>query len=141
MSARGKARKRALDVLYEAELRAVPPLTTLADRSLRTDASEEPPVPPYAVELVRGVFEHQARIDALLAEHADGWELERMPAVDRNVLRIGAYELLFRDDVPAAVAVSEAVELAASLSTEESPRFVNGLLSRLAETAHTGSAS
>ena len=132
MSARGKARKRALDVLYEAELRGVRPLTTLANRSERTGASDEPPVPPYAIELIEGVVEHQSRIDALLSEHAEGWTLERMPAVDRNVLRIGAYELLFRDDVPAAVAVSEAVELAAQLSTEESPRFVNGLLSRLA---------
>ena len=134
MSARGKARKRALDVLYEAELRAVPALTTLADRTRRTDASDEPPLPPYAVELVEGVVEHQAQIDGLLAQHAEGWTLERMPAVDRNVLRIGAYELLFRTDVPDAVAVSEAVELAAQLSTDESPRFVNGLLSRLAQT-------
>ena len=137
MSARGKARKRALDVLYEAELRAVPALTTLADRGRRAGQSDEPPVPPYAVELVEGVVANQARIDALISAHSEGWTIERMPAVDRNVLRIGTYELLFRDDVPAAVAISEAVELAAQLSTDESPRFVNGLLSRLTQAGTT----
>jgi N utilization substance protein B len=133
MSARRKARKRALDVLYEAEVRQVDPVATLADRSARTPTSDEPPVPEYAVTLVEGVCAHRERIDALLAAHAEGWTLERMPAVDRNVLRIGAYELLYRDDIPDVVAVSEAVALAADLSTDDSPRFVNGLLSRLAE--------
>jgi transcription antitermination protein NusB len=129
MPARSKARKRALDVLYEAELRGEPVLEMLDQRI--ADAS--PPVAPYATELVRGVLAHQALIDELLSEHAQEWTLERMPAVDRNILRIGAYELLWGDDVPDAVAISESVHLARDLSTDGSPSFVNGLLARLLE--------
>jgi transcription antitermination protein NusB len=127
MPARSKARKRALDLLYEAELRGEPVLALLDQRA--ADAS--PPVVPYAAQLVRGVQKHRERIDELLAAHAEGWTLERMPAVDRNILRIGVYELLWADDVPDAVAISEAVQLARSLSTDASPAFVNGLLARL----------
>lgn len=127
MGARSKARKRALDVLYEAEQRHLDPLVTLQDRLEQND----PPVPPYAAELVRGVVAHRARIDELLSTYAQDWTLERFPAVDLQVLRIGAYELLWCPDVPDEVAVSEAVELASSLSTDESPAFVNGLLGRL----------
>lgn len=129
MSARRKARKRALDVLFESDLRRRNPRTTLAERVARAD----PPVPEYSVELVEGVLAHQDRIDEVLAGHAVGWTLDRMPAVDRNLLRIGAFELLWRDDVPDAVAISEAVELATELSTPDSPGFVNGLLGRLFE--------
>ena len=129
MPARSKARKRALDVLFEAELRGEPVLALLEQRV--ADAS--PPVAPYAAELVRGVESHRARIDELLAAHAADWTLDRMPAVDRNLLRIGAYELLWADDVPDGVAISEAVQLARSLSTDASPAFVNGLLARLLE--------
>jgi N utilization substance protein B len=96
-------------------------------------AEASPPVVPYAAQLVRGVQEHRERIDELLAAHAEDWTLDRMPAVDRNILRIGAYELLWADDVPDGVAISEAVQLARSLSTEASPAFVNGLLARLLE--------
>lgn len=127
MSARSKARKRAVDVLYEAAQRGVDPLVTLQDRLAQND----PPVPEYAETLVRGVVEHRARIDELLATYAQGWTLERFPAVDLQVLRIGVFELLWCDEVPDQVAVSEAVELAASLSTDESPAFVNGLLGRV----------
>ena len=127
MGARSKARKRALDVLYEAGQRGVDPLTTLRERLARSD----PPVPEYAAELVEGVVTHQARIDELLATYAEGWTLDRMPPVDLAVLRIGAYELLWLADVPDEVAVSEAVALAADLSTDESAGFVNGLLGRL----------
>jgi len=129
MAARSKARKRALDVLYEADLRDEPVLELLDQRV--ADAS--PPVAPYATELVRGVQLHRERIDELLAAHASDWTLDRMPAVDRNVLRIGAYELLWAADVPDGVAISEAVQLARSLSTDASPAFVNGLLARLLE--------
>ena len=129
MPARSKARKRALDVLFEAELRGEPVLEILSERT----AEGAPPVPPYAAELVAGVQAHRSRIDELLAAHSHGWALERMPAVDRNILRIGAYELLWRDDVPDAVAIDEAVQLAKDLSTEGSPAFVNGLLARLLE--------
>lgn len=129
MPARSKARKRALDVLFEAELRDEPVLDVLAERAL----DESPPLPEYAAGLVRGVHAHAAQIDELLAAHARGWALERMPAVDRNVLRIGAYELLWADDVPDPVAISEAVQLVKDLSTDSSPAFVNGLLSKLLE--------
>jgi N utilization substance protein B len=97
-------------------------------------AQSDPPVPEYAVTLVEGVVEHRSDIDSVLTRYAAAdWPLDRMPAVDRNVLRIATYELLFRDDVPPGVVIAEAVELATSLSTDESPRFVNGLLSRIAK--------
>lgn len=127
MAARSKARKRALDVLYEADVREVDPLTTLAERR----ALAEPPVNDYTVELVEGVQAHREQIDAILGEYAEGWTLARMPDVDRAILRLGVYELLWRDEVPDAVAIDEAVELAKSLSTDESPRFVNGVLGRV----------
>lgn len=129
MSARGKARRRALEVLYAADIRGQPSLEVLAERS----AQEGPPIPEYAAELVRGVQAHRARIDELLAANAEGWSLARMPPVDRNVLRIGAFELLWGEGIPDAVAISEAVALAGELSTEASPSFVNGLLARLLE--------
>ncbi|HZG97988.1 MAG TPA: transcription antitermination factor NusB [Nocardioidaceae bacterium] len=128
MSARTKARKRALDVLYESELRADSSLgSTLAGRI--DDA--EPPLNPYTVRLVEGVVQHREEIDRLLAEHAVGWTLDRMPAIDRNLLRLAVFEICYLDDVPDPVAVSEAVTLATSLSTEQSPTFVNGLLARI----------
>jgi N utilization substance protein B len=127
--ARSKARKRALDVLFEAEQRDSPVLDLLAERI----TLGSPPVPGYAADLVRGVATHAARIDELLSQYAQGWTLDRMPAVDRNVLRIGVYELLWADDVPDAVAINEAVLLAQDLSTDASPAFVNGLLARIAE--------
>ncbi len=129
LSARGKARKRALDVLYEADLRGTDPVSTLALRLAQSD----PPVPEYAVELIEGVVAHRAELDALISTSAQEWTIERMPPVDRNLLRIGGYELLFRDDVPDAVAINEAVELATRLSTDDSASFINGVLGRLLE--------
>lgn len=127
MAARSKARKRAVDLLYEADLRGSDPLATLAERV----AMGDPPVNEYTSELVEGVTAHRERIDEILAEYAEGWTIARMPGVDRAVLRIGIYELLWRADVPDAVVIDEAVELAKSLSTDESPRFVNGVLARV----------
>jgi len=127
VGARSKARKRAVDVLYEAAQRDSDPVDTLRQRLALAD----PPVPEYAVELVEGVALHRERIDELLTTYAEGWTLERMPPVDLAVLRIGVQELLWCDDVPDEVVLSEAVELATSLSTDDSPRFVNGLLARL----------
>jgi N utilization substance protein B len=114
--ARSRARKRALDVLFEAEQRGADTVDLLAERL----AQASPPVPEYAV-------------DELISSHAVGWTLDRMPPIDRNVLRLGVFELLWRDDVPDGVAIAEAVALADALSTMESSRFVNGLLARLAE--------
>ncbi|MFD7654895.1 transcription antitermination factor NusB [Actinosynnema sp. NPDC059797] len=129
MGARSKARKRAVDVLYEADVRGVDPVTLIAERVGSTDV---PPVNDYTVSLVEGVAAHRARIDDLISEHSEGWTLQRMPAVDRAVLRVGLYELLWAGDVPDAVAIDEAVELAKGLSTDDSPRFVNGVLGRIA---------
>ena len=129
MSARTKARKRAVDILFEAEQRKLPPVQVLADRVAQSD----PPVPEYTVSLVEGVTAHLERIDELLSTYSQGWTLDRMPAVDRALLRIGAFEVLFAEDVPDAVAVNEAVDLARSLSTDDSPAFVNGLLGRIVE--------
>ena len=127
MAARSKARKRAVDVLYESDVRGVEAVSTLAERLAHSD----PPVPEYAVELVEGVTGRLADIDDVITQHSEGWSVERMPAVDRAVLRLALYEMLWRDDVPDAVVIDEAVELAKSLSTDESPRFVNGVLGRV----------
>jgi N utilization substance protein B len=122
--ARREARERALSLLYEAETKGVGPATVL----------DELPVPPddFTADLVEGVGSRAAEIDALVSRHAIGWALDRMPAVDRAVLRMATYELLARADVPTAVVLSEAVELAAAYSTDESGRFVNGVLSSVA---------
>ena len=127
MAARTKARKRALDVLFESEARGVGAEEVLSERV----ALAEPPIHDYTVSLVHGVVEHAARIDELIASYSQGWSLERMPAVDRNVLRLGIYEILYVDDVPDAVAVSEALGLVRELSTDESPSFVNGVLGNI----------
>jgi N utilization substance protein B len=133
VSARGKARKKALDVLYESDLRSISAVEVL-DAKVETAEVE---LNPYTAELVWGVVEHADRIDDLLSTYSLGWTLDRMPAVDRNVLRIGTYEILWADDIPDAVAISEAVVLVKSLSTDESPSFVNGLLSRILEVKPT----
>ena len=127
MAARSKARKRALDILFEAELRGLPTLQLLSERQSLGDV----PVQPYAAELVRGVAANRERIDELISWNLVDWTLERMPAVDRNLLRIGVYELLWANDVPDGVAIREAVALAQDLSTDNSPSFVNGVLARI----------
>ena len=127
MSARGKARNRALDVLFEAEQRSASAFDVLKSRREQTDQI----VNPYTLEIVEGVVSHQVAIDEFLETYSQGWTLERMPSVDRIILRIGTWELLYNDDVPDGVAVSEAVALAKTLSTDESPQFINGLLGRL----------
>ncbi len=124
MGARSKARKRALDILFAGELRGDRPAAALE----RWLAEGEPLDNQYSVELVRGVIEHLGEIDTLIRDVSEGWTLERMPVVDRNVLRLGIYELLWADDVPDAVAVSEALALVTELSTDDSPSFVNGVL-------------
>jgi N utilization substance protein B len=127
VAARSKARKRALDILFEAELRGLGALELLTERQ----SLGEQPVQEYAAELVRGVSAHREQIDGLISSNSVDWTLERMPAVDRNILRLGIFELLWADDVPDNVAISEAVALAQDLSTDGSPAFVNGLLARI----------
>ena len=114
-------------MLYESDLRGADPLTTLRDRVDLAD----PPVNPFTVDLVEGVHRHRRGIDDILTGYSDGWTIDRMPGVDRAVLRLGVYELMWSEDTPDAVIIDEAVELAKSLSTDESPRFVNGVLARV----------
>jgi transcription antitermination protein NusB len=129
VSARSKARKRALDLLYAADVRQTPVAELLEAEAKR--AAGEPARTAswlYARDIVDGVQDHQPEIDQLITSHAEGWTLARMPAVDRAILRIGVWELLHNDEVPAAVAIDEAVELAKELSTDESSGFVHGVL-------------
>ena len=125
MAARSKARKRAVDVLYEADIRSGDAVTLLRER-LPDD--ETPPVNEHTVRLVEGVAEHASRIDELIDTHASNWSIDRLPDVDRAILRMAVYELLWADDVPDAVVIDEAVELAKALSTDDSPAYVNGVL-------------
>ena len=135
MGARSKARRRALDLLFEAEQRGLNARDLLAERLARPVT--EAPLNQYTADLVEGVVTHWTDINELLSTYSHGWTLERMPSVDRAILRLGAYEVLFSPDVPEGVAIAEAVELAKTLSTDDSPKFVNGLLSRLAEVKPT----
>lgn len=132
MSARSKARKRALDIVFEADSKSIPVASVLAETMRRRQFAGEPALNDHTIALVEGLVAQQQAVDAAIETAAEGWSLARMPAVDRAILRVGAYELLFEADVPAAVAISEAVALAASLSTDESPAFVNGVLSAVA---------
>ena len=125
MAARSKARKRAVDILYEAELSGRDRIDLLRERVADTAT---PPVNDHCVRLVEGVAENSARIDELIERHARGWSLERLPDVDRAILRMAVYELLWVDDVPDAVVLDEAVSLAKALSTDDSPAYVNGVL-------------
>jgi len=129
VTARGKSRKRALDILFEAEVRSVAIPDVLGERI----GSAHPPLNEYVSTLVEGVVARKSEIDQLLAANTGDWPLERMPIVDRNVARIAVYELL-AGQVPTGVVLSEAVELVSDLSTDESPKFLNGLLARIAQT-------
>ena len=133
MGARTKARKRALDVLYGADLRG----DSLADALIAEDAralADPRPSWAYAREIVAGVDEHRAEIDELIETYAQGWTIARMPAVDRALVRMGIWEILYNDEVPDGVAIAEAVAAARSLSTDDSAGFINGLLGRIAST-------
>lgn len=129
MRARTKARKLALDVLYQSEMRSMSPESVASDLEQRTG-----PVGSYASVLVTGVSKHQTELDGEIAAASKEWSLDRMPAVDRNLLRIALYEMRHQEAVSSAVAISEAVELATELSTAESPKFINGVLGALAKT-------
>lgn len=132
MGARHKARKRALDILFEADQRGQPVSVIVTDRAGRGD----PAVNAYTEVLVAGVIEHSDEIDGLIEANAIDWSLDRMPAVDRALLRLATYELRWGADIAPAVAIDEAVELAKELSTDESPGFVNGVLGRIATAPH-----
>ncbi|MCM6760894.1 transcription antitermination factor NusB [Rathayibacter sp. ZW T2_19] len=134
MSARTKARKRALDIIYNADVRQIPFAESLraeAERAVHEPAREASWL--YAREIVDGVIDHSAEIDGLIERLSKGWTLARMPLVDRAILRIGVWEILHNDQVPDGVAISEAVEAATVLSTDDSAGFINGLLASVAE--------
>jgi len=127
LSARSKARKAALDLLYESDIRRANPELLLNSRI----ESLEYLIRDYTKDLVLGVSAHKVKIDELIQTYAQGWDFDRMPVIDRNLLRIALFEILYREDIPAAVAISEALELAQTLSTEESARYVNGILATI----------
>ena len=131
--ARSTARKRALNTLYEADEKGQDILSLLAERIEQPGA--QTPLPEYAIEIVRGVAEHIAAIDSTLDEHSTGWKVKRMGVVDRNILRISAWEIMFNDDVPNMVAIDEALGLAKTLCDDESPAFIHGLLSAVSADA------
>ncbi len=135
MGARTKARRRALELLFEADQRGLNVQALLIERLARP--STQAPLADYTVTLVEGVVRCWTEIDELLSTYSQGWTVERMPAVDRALLRLATWEVVYSDEVPDAVAISEAVELAKTMSTDESPSFVNGLLGRIAEVKDT----
>ena len=129
MSARTKARKAALDLLYEADIRKSSPTLILQQRVAELDFVAR----EFTRELIEGIESHKRKIDELIITYSVGWDMDRMPVVDRNILRLGIYEILWSSDVPTEVAISEAVELASTLSTDESSKYINGVLSKIVD--------
>lgn len=137
MSSRTRARRRALEILFEAEQRGMTETELIRLRSNDPDY----PMKPYAVEIVDGVVTHRDELDDLIAEHSEGWSLDRMPAVDRALLRVAGWEILHNDEVPDPVAIDEAMQLARTFSTDESPKFLGGVLSAISSSKHGGVAA
>ncbi|MFM1937485.1 MAG: transcription antitermination factor NusB [Candidatus Nanopelagicaceae bacterium] len=129
MSARSKARKTALDLLYEADIRKSSAQSLLLQRQDQVEFL----IRDFTRELIAGVEEHRRKIDELIITYSQGWDMDRMPVIDRNILRLSIYELLWSKDVPPAVAIDEALELAQTLSTDESSKYINGVLSKINE--------
>lgn len=132
MSARTRARKRVLDILYEAEMRSFSPLEILE----RTQADATDPLNEYVPFLVNGIVQRKSLVDETIETYSQEWSLDRMPMVDRELARIGVFEILFQEEVPDAVVIHEIVELASTLSTDDSPSFLNGLLGKIAAIKH-----
>ncbi len=129
MSARSKARKAALDLLYEGDIRKTSAISILNQRS----GDLEFVIRDFTKELVQGVDENRRKIDELITTYSQGWDMDRMPVIDRNILRLAIYEILWSKDVPPAVAIDEAIELAQTLSTDDSSKYINGVLSKIIE--------
>jgi len=132
MSARNKARKRALDFLYEADIKKASATELFSSRGAK-ELSQE----PYVLVLLNGVAEHLSKIDELIITYAQGWDMDRLPAVDRNILRLGIYEILWSTDVPMSVAIDEALVLAKELSSDDSSKYIHGVLGRIASIKDT----
>ena len=132
MSARSKARKQALDLLYETDIRGTDLLETLIERDIPAEGPDARPIREYTRELVNGVSENRRKIDELITTYAQGWDMDRLPAVDRNILRLGIYEILWSSSVPTSVAIDEALVLAKELSSDDSSKYIHGVLGRIA---------
>jgi N utilization substance protein B len=132
VAARSKARRRALDILFEADAREEDPLVVLEQHQQRRSAMGNPALNTYTGDIVAGVAAHLAQIDEIINTTSVGWAVGRMPSVDRAALRVGVWELRWSHDVPAGVAIAEAVNAAKELSTDDSPQFVNGVLAKIA---------
>lgn len=132
MSARSKARKQSLDLLYEADIRKVDLLQLMIERDLLDDGPDVRPIREFTRELISGVSEHKRKIDELITTYAQGWDMDRLPAVDRNILRLAIFEIVWSSELPDAVAIDEALTLAKELSTEESAGYIHGVLGRIA---------
>ena len=137
MSARGKARKQALDLLYETDIRGTNLLETLVARDIPADGPDARPIREYTRELVNGVSDNRRKIDELITTYAQGWDMDRLPAVDRNILRLGIYEILWSTSVPTSVAIDEALDLAKELSSDDSSKYIHGVLGRIASIKDT----
>ena len=137
MSARSKARKQALDLLYETDIRGTNLVETLAARDIPAEGPDARPIREYTRELVNGVSENRRKIDELITTYAQGWDMDRLPAVDRNILRLGIYEILWSASVPTSVAIDEALDLAKELSSDDSSKYIHGVLGRIASIKDT----
>ena len=137
MSARSKARKQALDLLYETDIRGTNLVETLVSRDIPAEGPDARPIREYTKELVNGVSDNRRKIDELITTYAQGWDMDRLPAVDRNILRLGIYEILWSTDVPMSVAIDEALTLAKELSSDDSSKYIHGVLGRIASIKDT----
>ena len=137
MSARSKARKQALDLLYETDIRGTNVVETLVARDIPAEDPDARPIREYTRELVNGVSENRRKIDELITTYAQGWDMDRLPAVDRNILRLGIYEILWSSAVPTSVAIDEALDLAKELSSDDSSKYIHGVLGRIASIKDT----
>ena len=132
MSARSKARKQALDLLYESDIRGSDALQILESRDVPDEGPDARPIREFTRELIMGTVENRRKIDELIMTYAQGWDMDRLPAVDRNILRIGIFEILWSTNVPVSVAIDEALNLARELSSDESSKYIHGVLGRIA---------
>jgi N utilization substance protein B len=137
VSARSKARKQALDLLYETDIRGTNLVETLEVRDIPAEGPDARPIREYTRELVKGVSENRRKIDELITTYAQGWDMDRLPAVDRNILRLGIYEILWSSSVPTSVAIDEALDLAKELSSDDSAKYIHGVLGRIASIKDT----
>jgi N utilization substance protein B len=132
VSARSKARKQTLDLLYESDIRSSDLLELLSSRDVDEEGADARPIPEYTKSLIEGIYTHKRKIDELITTYAQGWDMDRLPTVDRNILRLGIYEILWATDLDDAIVIDEALSLAKDLSTDDSAGYIHGVLGRIA---------